>query len=48
MGSPRPKVLTQRIAELLLDGALQVFVRTVDTVRFVRKLRRRYQARRKR
>ncbi|MEK7546480.1 MAG: hypothetical protein AAB554_05460 [Patescibacteria group bacterium] len=45
MSAPQPKSLKHRTVELLLDSALQVIVRTIDTVKFVRKMKRRYQAR---
>jgi hypothetical protein len=46
MGSGMRKTVKQKVAERLLDAALRVFVHTVDTVKFVAKMRRRYKARR--
>ena len=48
MGSGVRKTAKQKAAEFLLDAALRAFVHTVDTVKFVAKMRRRYKARRKR
>ena len=44
----RRRTLGEIAFELALDGAIKAVLGTIDTVRFVRKMRRRYQARRKR
>jgi len=49
MGSAlnRRKTLGEIAFNLALDGAIKTVLATIDTVRFVRKMRRRYQASRK-
>ena len=44
--SAAPKTLKERVFMAALDGAIVAVVRTIDAVRFVRKLRNRLQARR--
>jgi len=45
---PAKKTLKERAFTLAIDGAIYVMIGTVETVRFIRKMRRRYQAQRKR
>lgn len=44
----RRKTLTERAFMLALDGAIYAVIGTIDAVRFVKKMRRRYEAQRKR
>ena len=44
----RRRTLGEIAFQLALDGAIHAVLGTIDTVRFVRKMRRRYEARRKR
>jgi len=48
MGMAMRKSLKIRVLETMLDGFIVAVSKTVETVIFVRKMRRRYQARRKR
>jgi hypothetical protein len=45
--APR-KTLKERAFMFALDGAIVAVVRTIDAVRFVRRMRKKYEARRKR
>lgn len=44
----RRRTLGEIAFQLALDGAIKTVFATIDTVRFASKMRRRYQARRKR
>jgi hypothetical protein len=44
----RRRTLGEIAFNLALDGAIKTLLATIDTVRFVRKMRRRIEARRKR
>ena len=44
----RRRALGEIAFSLALDGAIRAVIATIDTVRLVRTMRRRYQARRKR